>query len=223
MRLVPFLALTSLIAASGLSLQPSRTSVIWIYDCSQSHHGVLAPPYPKGFGITVKPIDELIKEWTKNLGRSTDVRVLSFGSGLRVSPAWMRTRDELSAAMECGDTLNGPSPIWDAVHRGVEVLEERTGPRAILMVTDGKSSANVRSYQEALERSKHSGVRVNIGVARTELWRTSRKPVTLNANRPGDPAERLKKLAEATGGKYGEMSVWDLPSFFAEVAREWQK
>jgi hypothetical protein len=223
MRLPAILVLTSLMVAPGRSPQDGQTSVIWIYDCSQSHQSVLAPPYPERFGITTKPVDELIKEMAENLGNSIDVRILSFGSGLRLSPAWMRTRNELSAALDCGDTLNGPSPIWDAVVRSVGVLEERTGPRAILMVTDGKASANEHSFQEAIEKSKQAGVRVNIGLARTELFRTSRPPVTLNANRPGDPAERLKKLADGTNGRYAELSVWDLPGFFAEVARSWQK
>jgi hypothetical protein len=204
--------------------QPSgKTSVIWIYDCSQSHYSSLAPPSLEQFGVRSRPIEPLVQAVADNAGPGTEIRVLSFGTGLRLSPGWLRTRSELAVAMDCGDTLNGPSPIWDAVYRGVEVLEERPGPRAILMVTDGKSSANVHGFQEALERSKQGGVRINIGLARTELWRTSRPPMTLNANRAGDPAERLKKLAEGTGGRYTEMSAWDLPAFFAEVVRGWQK
>lgn len=223
MRLLSLLVTASLMVAASPSRQSETTSVIWIYDCSQSHYSSLAPPPLERFGVRSRPIDPLVQAVADNLGPGTEVRVLSFGTGLRLSPGWMRARSELGAAMECGDTLNGPSPIWDAVYRAVEVLEERPGPRAILMVTDGKSSANVHGYEEVLERSKQGGVRVHIGFARTELMRSSRKPLTLNADRPGNPAERLKKLAEGTGGKYAEMSVWDLASFFTEVAREWQK
>jgi hypothetical protein len=222
-RLLPLLVLTSMTAMSTPSQPSGKTSVIWIYDCSQSHYSSLAPPPLEQFGVRSRPIEPLVQAVADNAGQGTAIRVLSFGTGLRLSPAWVRTRTELGAAMDCGDTLNGPSPIWDAVYRAAEVLEERSGPRAILMVTDGRSSANVHGYQEALERSKQSGVRINIGLARTELWRTSRPPMTLNANRAGDPAERLKKLTEATGGRYAELSAWDLPAFFAEVAREWQK
>lgn len=223
MRLRTLLAVTSLLAASGLYPASGRSSVIWIYDCSRSHHSTLAPPTLEKFGVRVRPIDPLIGAVADNLDPGAEVRVLSFGTGLRLSPRWMRARAELAAAMDCGETLNGPSPIWDAVYRGVEVLEERTAPRTILMVTDGRSSANVRGFQEALDRARQGGVRINIGFVRTELMSSSRRLLTLNADRPGDPAERLKKLTEATGGRYAELSVQDLPAFFAEVVRDWQK
>ena len=217
----PAIALATAVSTAGRQAAP--TSVVWIYDCSQSHYSTLAPSYPAQFGITTNNIERLVELVADNMGRDTEVRVLSFGTGLHLSRGWARTRSELAKAMECGDTRNGPSPIWDAVYRAVEVLEERPGARAILMATDGKATANVHGYQETFERAVRAGVRVNIGFARTELWRTTRPPTTLNANRPGDPAERLKKLADGTGGKYGEMSVWDLQRLFAEVAREWSK
>ena len=213
-------AVTSAASAPG---QASPTSAIWIYDCSQSHSSVLAPPPMERFGITSRPIDELARVVADNKGPATEVRVLNFGQTLVLSPQWMRTRDQILTALECGTALNGPSPIWDAVYRAAEVLEERTGRREIVMVTDGKSTANEHSFQDALDRAKQAGVRIHIGLARMELFRTSRQPVTLNANHRGDPAARLKQLADATGGRYAEHSVWGLTTFFTDVARDWQK
>lgn len=223
MKLLAYVAVVSLLAASGFRQASGRTSAVWIYDCSQSHYNTLAPPTLERFGVRVRAIDSLVESLAANLGSSAEVRVLSFGTGLQLSPQWMRTRSELASAMTCGDTLNGPSPIWDAIYRGAEVLAERPGPRAILMVTDGRSSANTHGFQDALDRSKQAGVRVSIGVARIELMSSSKRILMLNANRPGDPAERLKKLTEATGGRYAELAVLDLPAFFADVVREWQK
>ncbi len=223
MRLLACAAAMSLLAASGPRQAPGRTSAIWIYDCSQSHYSTLAPPTMERFGVRVRAIDSLVESVAANLGSNAEVRVLSFGTGLKLSPQWIRTRAELATATTCGDTLNGPSPIWDAVYRGAEVLDERPGPRAIVMVTDGRSSANVHGFQEALDRARQAGVRISIGVGRTELMSSSKRILTLNANRPGDPAEGLKKLTEATGGRYAELAVLDLPAFFADVVREWQK
>jgi hypothetical protein len=222
-RLFLVVVLYSLVAAAPPQQRSPTTSVVWIYDCSQSHYSTLVPPYPERFGITWKPVESMVQGVADNMGLGTEVLVLSFGTGLHVSGGWVRTRTELAAAMDCGDTRNGPSPMWDAVYRAVEILVARPGARAILMVTDGRASANVHGYQEGLDRAIQAGVRVNIAFARTELFRTGRPPITLNANRPGDPAERLKKLADGTGGKYGEMSVWDLQKFFADVARGWAK
>ena len=222
MRLGSLLTIASAVVASMPPPQ-ATASVVWIYDCSASHHDHLAPPPMERFGVRFRPIDDLAKMVAENKGALTDIRMLSFGHGLVLSRQWIRNPEEVLGALQCGTALNGPSPIWDAVYRAAELLQERTGRREILMATDGKSSANEHGFQEALDKSKQAGVRVNIGLPRTELWRTSRAPVTLNANRPGDPAERLKKLTEATGGRYAELSVWDLPRFFAEVAREWQK
>ena len=166
--------------------------------------------------------DQLVKTVTDTAGLGAEIRVLKFGPGLTLSSAWTSSRVTISAAMECGDLTFGPSPIWDAVYRAGEVLNDAAGPRAILMVTDGKSTANYRSYQEALDRSRQSGVKIYIAVVRTELKRSSSKPKTFHADRPGDPAERLKRLADATGGRYAELSRWDLPGFFGEVAKQWR-
>lgn len=199
-----------------------KTRVVWIYDCSQSHVHTLAPPRIAGLNSTATTIDQLVKAVADNAAQSAEIRVLNFGSGLRLSSEWTSNRENVSAAMECGDLAFGPSPIWDAVYRGAEVLNDAAGAKAILMVTDGRASANQRSYQEALDQSRQSGVCVNIAVARMELRRTSPKPKTLHAERPGDPTERLKRLAEATGGRYAELSQWDLPGFFADIARQWR-
>jgi hypothetical protein len=223
MRLGSLLAILAVTTAPLAGDQGAATNVIWIYDCSQSHHDTLAPTYPKAFGAMTRPMDELTKAVADNLGEVTAVRILSFGSGLRVSPGWGRTRAELATSLDCGDTKMGPSPMWDAVYRAAELLEERSGRREILMLTDGRSSANERGFQQALDKAKQAGVRVNIGLPRTELFRSSRAPNVLNANRAGDPAERLKQLADATGGRYMEHSVSGLTSFVADVARSWQK
>ena len=218
--LVPLTAVALLASAPS---QASSTSAIWVYDCSQSHSSVLAPPPMERFGVKSRPVDELARVVADNKGPATEVRVLSFGHTLMLSSQWIRARDQILAALECGAALNGPSPIWDAVYRAAEVLGERTGRREIVMVTDGKSSANEHAFQDALDKATQAGVRINIGVARPELFQTSRQPVTLNANRRGDPAVRLKQLADATGGRYVEHSVWGLTTFFADVAKDWAK
>jgi hypothetical protein len=218
------LLLAGLVTALGPGQTLDKTRVVWIYDCSQSHTHILTPPQIRNVPLPPMPttLDQLVKAVADNAGLGAEIRVLKFGSGLRLSSEWTSSRDAISAGMECSDLTFGPSPIWDAVHRAAEVLNDAAGARAILMVTDGKGTANQHSYQEALDRSRQSGVKINIAVVRTELTRSSAKPKTLHADRPGDPAERLKRLADVTGGRYAELSRWDLPAFFAEVARQWR-
>lgn len=52
------------------------------------------------------------------------------------------------------------SPIWDAVDEAVTVLESEPGRRAIILLTDGRSTGNVRSLDEAIRHAVAADVSV---------------------------------------------------------------
>ncbi len=95
----------------------------------------------------------------------------------------------------------GASPAWDAVDEAVSVLEKHSSRRAIILVTDGRSTGNVHSLDEAIDRAIGAHVAVSVvGEARADVIRL-----------PGGTETRvqpeifLRRLAETTGGAYADV------------------
>jgi hypothetical protein len=113
-----------------------------------------------------------------------------------------------AAAETLTATYGGRSPLWDALYHASGRLEQAEGPRAIILVTDGRSNANERSFAEALQRLTAAGVRVF--------------PVTRDEGRrklDPDPLDRLRQLASATGGEHLTFRPGKLDEAFAQVMR----
>jgi VWFA-related protein len=99
------------------------------------------------------------------------------------------------------DELNirpGPSPIWDAVYAAVAALEPEAGCRAIILVTDGRSTANVRGLDEVIDRAMAAAVSVNIVTEENETL----IPLDQTTAARVRPGTLLEALASSTGGAY---------------------
>ena len=92
----------------------------------------------------------------------------------------------------------GASPAWDAVDTAVSALESEPGRRAIVLVTDGRSTGNVRSRNETILHAIAAEVGVLVvGEAPDEVIRQSK---TINAH--VRPTVSLGLMAAMTGGAY---------------------
>jgi hypothetical protein len=104
-----------------------------------------------------------------------------------------------------GAVALGGSPAWDAVDAAVDLLQSQRGRRAIVLVTDGRSTGNVHSLGEATDRAQATGVSVfivGLGLDETfyQGWNVALPKETQRARvRPAAP---LELLASATGGAY---------------------
>jgi Mg-chelatase subunit ChlD len=117
------------------------------------------------------------------------VRVGTFGREIVLDRTRLHDAAAIRAAADAlGDRIGGASPIWDALVTAADALQDGTGRRAILLVTDGRSTANRIGFAEALDRLQRARVPVFV--------------VSLDRNaRPlPDPGARLTKLADTTGG-----------------------
>jgi hypothetical protein len=158
---------------------------------------------------------ELIRALGRRLNDTDAIRVASFGDRFLLSPGWA---SGFAAIWEAFERITQPSgdrsPIWDAIYSSVDAFEETPGRRVIFLVSDGKASGNVHGFDEALDRARRGKVAV---FAANVVGRNSRG---LQADQPGHPAARLKKLAEAMNGDYAEMvTTKALPEFFGNVLR----
>lgn len=94
----------------------------------------------------------------------------------------------------------GPSPLWDTLLDAVGRMAAMTGRRAIIAVTDGKSTGNVRGSGEIVPAAKAASVAIHMVIENNQLALIGQTP-------PLDPANVLQSIARETGG----MSLPDRP------------
>jgi hypothetical protein len=96
------------------------------------------------------------------------------------------------------DEKFGPSPIWDSLWQIAELLEREPGHRAVIAVTDGKTSGNVHGFADLLYVLclKRIAVSVIAEGAREFIPQSRNVAVTVR------PDGRLRQLSEETGGAF---------------------
>ena len=143
----------------------------------------------------------------------------------------------------------GPTPLWNAVDRGIDKLLLEPGRRAILVFTDGVDmpldfSSKGKSLKDVMKRAEERDVMVYAvglagqngmsgfgGGARDHGGRGGGQNPFGGLGGPGrgapsgqqleGPDEGLSKIAAATGGGYFELtSARDLTATFERVAEE---
>jgi hypothetical protein len=92
----------------------------------------------------------------------------------------------------------GASPAWDAVDAATAALESQDLRRAIVLVTDGRSTGNVRSLDEAILDAVIASVSVSVvGEEQPQVIRSA--GVTIASVYPD---RFLRVMADRTGGAY---------------------
>jgi Ca-activated chloride channel family protein len=176
-------------------------------------------------------------------------RVGSFAKSIQIDPDdFTSDRDKLITILRTELQEDGPTPLWNAVDRGIDKLLIEQGRRVILVFTDGVDtpmnfSNHNKSLKDVMKRAEENDVMVYaIGLAGqngmpspgVDRGRGGMNPGAfgglggrgLGGNSGGQlqmekPDEGLPKIAAATGGGYFELtSPRDLASTFARVANE---
>jgi len=83
----------------------------------------------------------------------------------------------------------GPTPIWDALDQAIGLLAGSVRP-ALILYSDGRSTANRHSLSEVVDHATRAGVIVHVIIP----------PQKFSVDRL-DPADLLDRLASATGGR----------------------
>ena len=94
------------------------------------------------------------------------------------------------------DETHGPSPIWDVVYDTVQMLSVEPPPRAMLLLSDGRSTGNSRSITLVADYAAARGVAIHSIVRYFEM-QIPQSGVTAVVIRPWVALERL---ATFTGG-----------------------
>jgi hypothetical protein len=135
------------------------------------------------------------------------LRFGSFGQRVSFRKAWepVRSRNlrkELREAFSADDReANGPSPIWDVIYDTVTILATEPAPRAMLLLTDGRSTGNARSLEMAADYAATRGVAVHSVLRNVEMQITQSERLAV-AVRPWVYLDRIARYTGATSVAY---------------------
>lgn len=154
-----------------------------------------------GGGIMPMPRDVVLAVLA-GLRDDDRLRFGSFGQRVRFAKRWepvraRNLRNELGDALSVDDReTHGPSPIWDVVYDTVTMLSEEPAPRAMLLLTDGRSTGNLRSLEMASEYASMHGVAVHSILRNVEMQipQGEQRAVAVR------PWVALDRVARYTGG-----------------------
>lgn len=166
-------------------------------------------------------------------------RVGSFAKYIQIDPEdFTADQDKLIKILRNDLQQDGPTPLWNAVDRGIDKLLAEQGRRVILVFTDGVDlpmdfSGKGKSLKDAMKRAEENDVMVYaVGLAGQNGMDRGRGmnrspfggPGGRGLGQPGGmegPDDGLPKIAAATGGGYFELTrPIDLAPAFARVANE---
>ena len=186
-------------AASGAdeTNKPCVEDAMIVFDASGSMAGSLA----EGIGATIRRIDEVRKALAQVLPNAAHFRrigLITYGPGPHEQcNVDLKLRPQPNAAkpiMEIVESLNpaGKTPLAQAVEKAAEVLDFKTKPGTVIVLTDGEETCGGAPCDlgkmlaaEGAQLTVHV-----IGFRMTAFWTAAQSAIDVRC------------LAEATGGQY---------------------
>jgi Ca-activated chloride channel homolog len=122
-------------------------------------------------------------------------------------------RDDLVAALD--DLQYGnPTRLYDAIDASIDLLDDATGRKVVLVFTDGDDTASRVGFGSVLDKARDKEVMVYAIGLQAEFFNGQR----MQRSRPD---RSLRRLADETGGGYFELKKTDeLAPTFTRVAQE---
>jgi hypothetical protein len=188
------------VAFTLASAGPQPLDTLLLADLTTSVTGrvrtIVAMPWPETFSLAA---DRLITD-LRSSDRARIVAVL--GARLVPSPAWTNDRLALQRGVRVFTLPDGPvepSPLWDALDEGLALFpSDRDRRRHILLVSDGRATANRASSAEVAERA----VLADVAISAIELDPPARSLSLPHSDQTPGPRAFLERLTARTGGVY---------------------
>ena len=142
----------------------------------------------------------LTTEWLLSVKPGDRVRIGVLAAPLTLT-SWLPS-DPRSASLLARPLIERaplePSPLWDATNAAIEALAAESNAKMILLLSDGRSNANVLGIDEVADRAIAAGVAVSsVGESGERLLaQAGDAAATIR------PDASLKWLADETGGVY---------------------
>ncbi len=140
-------------------------------------------------------------------------QVGSFSDKIQFSGTFTNDRDDLVVALE--DLQYGnPTRLYDAIDASIDLLDEATGRKVVLVFTDGDDNASRKDFNDVLTKARQKEVMIYTIGLQADFFNGARMQRTR-------PAPALRRLADETGGGFFELKKTDeLAPTFTRVAQE---
>ena len=179
----------------ALSQDLRETTVVLTVDASRSMAATDVPP------SRIAAARSAARELLSGLPENAKVGVVSFSRQVRVLAAPTDDRQTVESALS-GVTLSGGTALGDAIARAVASLKEANAPaqgRAIVVISDGKSTEGATAPIAAARAAKAAGVRIFAVSLGTAAGSVQQRGVAVAV--PPDPTT-LQRIASLTGGRF---------------------
>ena len=158
---------------------------------------------------TVDPtLDELVEWLSFRVSSSMRIRPAGAANRLRLSPAFTADGRSLRASVAMSLTFRGldragPSPLVDVMDDAVRSFASVAGRRAVVLISDGRSTGNSSAAADVARRAAIAGVTVNVFILlplpRRDGVRAEYLPA-VEARTALHPSVLWQPFAEGTGG-----------------------
>ena len=140
-------------------------------------------------------------------------QVGAFSDKIDFSGRFTNDRDDLILALK--DLQYGnPTKLYDALDASIDLLDEASGRKVIVVFTDGDDTASRRNFNDVLKKAREKEVMIYAIGLQSEFFNGQR----MQRSRP---TTALRRLADETGGGYFELKKTDqLAPTFTRVAQE---
>jgi VWFA-related protein len=137
-----------------------------------------------------------------------------FNSKVRISEGLSSDRDGLVRYIRNDMQFGNETRLWDAVNASLDHLQDATGRRVVVALTDGEDFGSSSKHGDVLDRAQREDVMVYAIGIESRFHNGARWTIS----RPGGS---FKKMATETGGAYFELKrTADLNSTFTRVVQE---
>jgi VWFA-related protein len=140
-------------------------------------------------------------------------QVGAFSDKIMFSGKFTNDRDDLILALS--DLQYGnPTRLYDAIDTSIDLLNEASGRKVVLVFTDGDDTASRRNFNDVLAKARDKEVMIYAIGLQSEFFNGQR----MQRSRP---TSALRKLADETGGGFFELKkTAELAPTFTRVAQE---
>ena len=140
-------------------------------------------------------------------------QVGAFSDKIMFSGRFTNDRDDLILGLN--DLQYGnPTRLYDAIDTSIDLLDEASGRKVVLVFTDGDDTASRRSFGDVLTKAREKEVMVYAIGLQSEFFNGAR----IQRSRP---TGALRKLVDETGGGFFELKkTAELAPTFTRVAQE---
>ena len=140
-------------------------------------------------------------------------QVGAFSDKIRFSGTFTSDRDDLIASLE-DLPFGNPTRLYDAIDMSIDLLDDASGRKVVLVFTDGDDTASRRSFGDVLAKAREKEVMVYTIGLQSEFFNGQRMVRSR-------PTSALRRLADETGGGFFELKkTAELAPTFTRVAQE---